>query len=338
MAISTQEFDLAQQNREQASDSTREVNFYDYKGIVFPVATYIPEKPRTLSEDMYSQEQDAAKSKLKYPEFILVHGLGSNETFFKPLAEQFNKIGLVVHAIRLPRNDKFKNSELLDWQIEATAAVFNRLNQDHYNEAGYIIGGHSRGGMIAAKAGRLVLSQFIETDTEDRPIKGVLLLAPAGFSEIADGNLPKAMLYNGKNMVANVLRHGSAPHISRLGGMVAGTIVQGFGQTIQEARHAISITILDDIDFLVDNRVKVHIIIAEKDGAIDQKAIIEKIIKKGSENISLTTIPTAHHLEEAYSTDIVSLTDPRTISGSVLSWLVSLSPEEDPYGLKRPKC
>ena len=50
------------------------------------------------------------------------------------------------------------------------------------------------------------------------------------------------------------------------------------------------------------------------------------------------TIPTAHHLEEAYNTDIVSLTDPRTTAGSVLSWLVSLSPEEDPYGLERPKC
>lgn len=281
-----------------------------------------------------------------YPDLLLTHGLASNANFFQDFAQTMASLGVGIHILDLPRHKaKLNQDKLLDWQVEALAQAYRAIKLRSEQDTPIVIGGHSRGAIVAARAGEMILRQEIELADK---LAGTILMAPAGFSKIGNGNLLKAAFKNGIPLAFNVLRHGGRNNVRYLASTALSSVLSDPRQFLTEANHAISENILKDVRYHAKNGVPVFIIAAEKDGAIDHNFILESIYKfvvsEGEKNddenkqkkkmdvdmdiyrqyLSFATIFAAHDLKHAYRGKI-DPTDPRTLTGQIHAFLSSLA-------------
>lgn len=279
-------------------------------GDSFDLVTYTPsDKLRTFKTD--------EGIKVSYPELLMVHGVGSDSRYFGPLFQKMNKLGIRCSAVTLPRvHDILPDSkELLQWQVDATILAHDSIAAEH-PESQVLLGGHSHGAIIAAKALKKLHSERDPSAVAD----GLLLLAPAGLDTYRPKNLGIAAL-NLIPLAYNSLRHSDSKRlVGSYALMVTQVVLANPGQTAVEIMQALRMNVGSILTHDLPN-VSVFIPAATKDEFIDHKKILKVAELAPNSNISVATLDTNHMLGERGDADIVSLGDPRLLSGQILAWL-----------------
>lgn len=287
---------------------------HTYEGANYIVRATMPSRRRT-----YKNEQG---EDINYPSLMMVHGVASDVRYFTPLSEQMAKLGIASYVIELPRMARpMDNEELLNWQV---GAVVNTYRQIKNLENGDItLQGHSRGAIVATNA---ALSIYEDLDLVNP--SGLLLLAPAGLNKIAHGNILLAIKTLGPLAINSLIGLRKDPqrfrqHIK----MLTQVVVSDLEQSLTEISHAINTDNLSDIIKQMPD-VPVFIPFAEGDEFIRYTDLLKLV--KDIPNVSMVTVESSHLLEDKEYCDLISLADPRILSGQLLNFLMSQTPGYTP--------
>jgi pimeloyl-ACP methyl ester carboxylesterase len=277
----------------------------------YDIVTYTPSNSlRTCN--------DAEGRPVSYPELLMVHGVASDARFFDSLFQKMNKLGIRCSAISLPRQKDVvpDGHTMLDWQVQATRQAYDHIKSER-PDSHIILGGHSRGAIVATLAKKQLHDEH-GSDADE----GLLLLAPAGLDTYNTKSIGRAAL-NLLPLALNSLHHSDS---KRLVGEYALMISQVIGanpsQTFVEVLQALRMNVAHDItDDLED--VSVFIPAADKDEFIDYQKIVKVAELAPQNNVSIATLSTNHMMGERDAGDVMSLSDPRILSGQILGWMQS---------------
>lgn len=304
---------------QEARQMSKIENFsLEHKGKRFNLTTFRPtDGLRTWINKQNEQVQ--------YPELLMVHGVASDERYFWALFEKMNKLGIACSAIELPRERGVVHNgdELLDWQSGALTTARDFL-VEHQDNSHIVVGGQSRGTIVS-----ILGAEKIVAEEGQESIDGLLLLAPS-----IEPKSKTELLINLAGLGYNSFRYS---HDLRLLGrealMVMEVILHNPVQTVLETHQAITMNVTD-ILYETLGEIPVFIPAAENDEFIDHRALFRHVQNAPKGNIAVTTLNTNHMLGERNSSDIVSLADPRLLSGQILAWLQSLTGDYRPMSVR----
>jgi pimeloyl-ACP methyl ester carboxylesterase len=282
-----------------------------HDGREFDLVTYTP-------TDGLRTFNDSEGNSVNYPELLLVHGVASDARFFDPHLRSLNKLGVRGSAVTLPRQSETipDADSLLEWQVEAVIVAYEEILRIR-PDAHIIIGGHSRGGIVATEAKRRIKLRYPDDANE-----GLLLLAPAGLDTYRPKSLGKAAL-NLVPLAFNSLRHSDSKRLVGMYAlMIAQVVIANPGQTVVEIWQALHKNV-DEVLFTDLSDTSVFIPVADEDEFIDHKRIIEVAELAPADNISVATLNTNHMMGSRGAAGIISLSDPRLLPGQILSWMQS---------------
>lgn len=311
---------------EESQEVDSWIQLYDYEGVIIRVRHYSC-NPRTYRSDGVS---------VAYSHQILVHGVVSSEYYFRRFGKDMAELGISSSVIELPRLSNCmlldKDFSLLDWQVNAISTISQKISKDlgiTHDGRGFILGGHSRGGKLAVKAA----SQLSKTNCA---MAGLLLLAPAGFHDIADANRFKAVGLAAK-MGAYALRHPSA--ISQHAPMIVRTVAKSPLQSYLEIDDALSASVINDLIPLVTapKPIPVMIITANADEFISERLIVEALDEHKlfdlMQYLAISSVSSNHMLGIVSAHNVISNADPNTVSGKALQFNQALAPEYSPLAI-----
>lgn len=276
-----------------------------YQGIGYGVTNYYPTKFRT-----YKNEKG---KDVYYPHLLMVHGVASNSSYFEPLATDMARLGIASSAVDLPRRAfaGFKPEQMLNWQVSAVANAYEHIKETERHDSEITMVGHSRGAIIATKATRQLY------DNEFYRPAGLILLAPAGFEKIADGKMRKAAMQLGP-LAINSFKNGliQPNRLKQNFGMMFTVVASNPLQSYSEINQAINI----DITHLFEemSELKIFVPFAEDDEFIKYDKLYKTALKNS--NLSVVTVESSHLLDNPKYEDLISLADPRILSGQILSF------------------
>lgn len=286
-----------------------------YRGIRYKVVDHYPSIFRT-----YNNESGEA---VVYPHLLMVHGVASNAHYFEPICHDMARLGIASSVVELPRYKTagFNPSKLLDWQVGAVANTYEIMKETERAESQIVMAGHSRGAIVATMAAReLYEHEFY------RP-EGLVLLAPAGFDTIGDGKMHRAALLLGP-LIVNSLRGGvnNSGRLRQNTKMMASVVMSNIPQSYTEIKQAIQ----TDITHLFSEMPKLDILVpfAEDDEFIKYEELYHVALQH--DNVSVLTVDSSHLLDNPQYRDLVSLADPRILSGQLLAFLMSKIPNYSP--------
>lgn len=298
----------AQREARQLSQITS--NELSYDNEPYWLTTYMP-------TDGLRTWRDAENQPVLYPHILLSHGVASDSRYFDSLFHKLNKLGIGCSAITLPRHQGLPDADtMLNWHSGALAHAHDFIQANNTSRP-IILGGHSRGAIVAINA--------LEQLTADDPSyssAGLLLLAPAGLERLTPLQMAKAALNLGP-LALNSFHH--AENVRQLGHyatMIMQTIAQGPAQTAIESYQALNTHVGHKLyDTFKD--VSVLITAAEFDEFVDYQQMLNFAKFAPHANIALASLDTNHMLGERRNGDIISLADPRLLTGQILAWLQS---------------
>jgi pimeloyl-ACP methyl ester carboxylesterase len=298
-----------------AEAEARQLSVIEHQELVcarrsFDVVTYTPsDKLRTCN--------DANGNPVSYPELLMIHGVASDSRFFDPLFQKMNKLGIRCSALSLPRQkDVIPDPDtMLDWQVQATRSAYEYIRSVRPNSH-IILGGHSRGAIVATRAKKQLHDEH-GSDADE----GLLLLAPAGLDTYNTKSIGRAAL-NLIPLAFNSLHHSDTNQlVGAYAVMISQVVGANASQTVVEIFQALRMNIADDITEGLED-VSVFIPAADKDEFIDYQKIVKVAELAPNSNVSVATLSTNHLLGER-GADVISLSDPRVLSGQILGWMQS---------------
>lgn len=307
--------DLENAEEEKAQQPQVSERILEYRGIRYKVIDHHPSIMRT-----YTSERG---ERIVYPHMLMVHGVASDARYFDPLCHDMARLGIASSVIELPRyaTAGLHPSKLIDWQVDAVANTYEILKETERAESQIVMAGHSRGAIVAT----LAAHKLYDNDFY-RP-EGLVLLAPAGFDKIADGKMHKAALLLGP-LVMNSLRGGVTNRARLLQNtqMMLSVVLSNLPQSYAEIQQAISM----DITHLFSEMPKLDILVpfAEDDEFIKYEELYHVALLH--DNVSVLTVDSSHLLENPQYKDIISLADPRLLTGQLLAFLMSKIPNYTP--------
>ena len=318
--------DLANRGIEQNQKIESWVEVYEYDSVPIRVKHY--------SCELRTYRRDGGA--VAYSHQILVHGVVSSDDYFSGFSTDMAELGISSSVIDLPRlpNCMLLNQDfnLLDWQVDAVSTISQKISNDlglTRDGRGFILGGHSRGGKLAVKAA----SQLAKTDCA---MAGLLLLAPAGFHDIADANRFKAVGLAAR-MGAYALRHPST--ITQHAPMIIRTVAKSPLQSYMEIDDALSASVVNDLIPLVTppHPTPVMIITANADEFISERLIAEALDEHGlldlMQYLAMSSVASNHMLGIISTHNAISKADPNTVSGKALQFNQALAPEYSPLAI-----
>lgn len=297
--------DLDNKKEEDLQRPFSDIREYSHKGIRFPVKNHYPSKYRT-----YQNEQG---EQVIYPHLLMVHGVASDASYFDAFGTNMARLGIASSAIELPRftSGVWNGDKLLNWQVGAAAHTGELLKETTRADSDIIYVGHSRGAIVATKATRALY------DNEFYRPKGLILLAPAGIDKIADGKLYKGVPLLGPLVLNNLIsgfQEGNRliPNTTMLGRV----ILRNIPQTLIEVKQAMNEVITE----LFEEMPEIDILIpfAEDDEFIKYVELYKVALKYP--NVSVVTVESSHMLDNPRYKDVISLADPRLLTGQVLAY------------------
>ena len=288
----------------------------------FWVTTYMP------TDGLRTWRDDEGKQ-VHYPHLLLAHGVASDARFFDSFYQKLNKLGIGCSAITLPKEHHviFNGEELLEWQAGALVHAHNELREQLDNTQ-IILGGHSRGTIVAIHAKKQL--RELQRDSEEA---GLLLMAPAGLEKPTPRRFARAIL-NLTVLGFNTIRNTDTfREMGNIGLMLAENLTHNPEQTALEAVQALG---YDVSHILYEDFVDVPVLItaAEHDEFIDHEQIMSLVKHAPHANISFASVSSNHLMGERASEDIVSLADPRLLTGQVLAWQQSRIPNYSPLSVR----
>lgn len=298
--------DVDNKKEEELQNPFSDVREYSYKGVRYPVKNHYPTKYRT-----YENEQG---EQVIYPHLLMVHGVASDASYFDGFGANMARLGIASSAIELPRfTSRARSSQsLLSWQVGAVAHTSELLKETASADRDVILVGHSRGAIIATKAATELY------DNEFYRSKGLILLAPAGIDKIAEGKLYKGVPLLGPLVVNNLVsgfQEGNRliPNARMLGRV----ILRNIPQTLIEVKQAMNEVVTEDFKQMPETDI--FIPFAEEDEFIKYADLYKVALK--NKNIAVVTVESSHMLDSPRYKDVISLADPRLLTGQVLSFM-----------------
>lgn len=306
--------DLSNLKEEEAQIPFINEKIMSFNDMSYKVINHYPSAYRT-----YENERG---EKVTYPHLLMVHGVASNGNYFDPLCQDMAKLGIASSVVELPRYTKagFQPKKMLDWQVGAVANTYQSINEATSADSQIILVGHSRGAIIATKAANSLY------ENDNRP-EGLVLLAPAGFDKIAEGKMHKAILLLGP-LVLNSLKSGfsNRNRLKQNAAMMLGVVARNIPQSYAEIDQAINIDITNSFRDMPD--LDTFVPFAKDDEFIRY----EDLYKVGLEypNVSVVTVDSSHLLDNPKYEDLISLADPRILTGQILAFMMSKIPNYAP--------
>lgn len=282
-----------------------------YARRTFDIVTYTP-------SDSLRTCNDADGRPVSYPELLMIHGVASDARFFDSLFQKMNKLGIRCSAISLPRQkDVVPDAHtMLDWQIEATRTAYDYIKSERPN-AHIILGGHSRGAIVATLAKKQLHDEH-GSDADE----GLLLLAPAGLDTYNTKSIGRAAM-NLIPLAFNSLHHSDSKQlVGKYALMISQVVGSNPSQTIVEILQALRMNVAQDITQGLEE-ISVFIPAADKDEFIDYQKIVKIAELAPQNNVSIATLSTNHMMGERDAGTVISLSDPRILSGQILGWMQS---------------
>lgn len=277
---------------------------FEVDGYIFKLTRHEPNKKRTYKD---SQEND-----VHYPEMLMVHGFVSDESYFGGvndgrLTEQICRLGLTVNTLTLPDGmGHLSAEEILEIQARGVQAAYNSLSTGKAKGSEVILTAHSRGAIVATHAAYLLKKEHAEHDnlTQEeqaksaKPLKGLVLLAPAGLHDIGSGSILSASLKIpdlAKKSIGDIRSHprSTFAHL----GMVARSLVSDPMMRLKEAVIAASSDIKPILSEL-SNSMSILIIAAENDAFVDHKKLYEFVKENCSIKCEITIDENTTHDNE----------------------------------------
>jgi pimeloyl-ACP methyl ester carboxylesterase len=277
----------------------------------FDIVTYTP-------SDGLRTCNDTDGNPVTYPELLMVHGVASDARYFDPLFQKMNKLGIRCSAVTLPRHrDVVPDGDtLLDWQVQASIAAYDYIKSERPTTH-IILGGHSRGAIVATKAKKQIYDESGASSDE-----GLLLLAPAGLDTYNTKSIGRAAL-NLVPLAFNSLYHSDSKQlVGMYAVMISQVVSANVSQTVIEILQALKMNVADDISKELAG-ISVFIPVAEQDEFIDHHKIVKVAELAPNSNISVATLSTNHLLGDRDRSKITSLSDPRGLPGQILGWMQS---------------
>lgn len=311
-----QHIDTPNAEREKRQLSDIKTYDLDLAGKEFHVTTFQP-------TDGLRTWVDESGESIQYPEILMVHGVASDSQYFWEMFRKLNKLGIACAAVELPRehNIIYDGDALLEWQSDAMVTAWNFLQKQHDNKH-IVLGGHSRGAIVAAHAA----TKIVDTDGG---IEGLLLLAPS----VEPKSLERIAI-NLFGLAYNSLRHSDDVRlVGRYALMIAKVVLENPQQTVVEIKQALTSNI-NDLLFEKLSGISIFIPAAENDEFVDHNALARLAQMAPAGNISVATLNTNHMLGEKPQQDIISLGDPRLLTGQILAWLQSQTKTYHPLSVQ----
>lgn len=277
----------------------------------FDIVTYTP-------SDSLRTCNDTEGRPVNYPELLMIHGVASDARFFDSLFQKMNKLGIRCSAISLPRQRDVvpDASTMLDWQVQAVRAAYDHIKSERPNTH-IILGGHSRGAIVATLAKKQLHDEH-GSDADE----GLLLLAPAGLDTYNTKSIGRAAL-NLLPLAYNSLHHSDSKQlVGKYAVMISQVISANPSQTFVEILQALRMNVAQDLTEDLED-VSVFIPAADKDEFIDYQKIVKIAELAPQNNVSIATLSTNHMMGERDAGSVISLSDPRVLSGQILGWMQS---------------
>lgn len=257
--------------------TTSEFKVDDY---VFKLTRHEPNKKRTY--------QDANENYVHYPEMLMVHGFVSDESYFGGakdgmLTEQMCRLGLTVNTLTLPDGmGHLSAEEILEIQARGVQAAYNSLSTGKAKGSEVILTAHSRGAIVATHAAELLSKEHANYDKltpeeqaqSAKPLRGLVLLAPAGLHPIGPQKARNGLNIFGKS--TSIL--GSAALA------IPGLVFSSRGDIINHPRPTIKYLGMAAKKLVIDPQMRL------KEAEIAASADIRSIIQELSREMSILII------------------------------------------------